>query len=317
MLDLRLLHQAITLASYRNYARAAQALQMSQPALSRSIAGLEAQLGEKLFNRTPRGVETTAFGDLLLSRGQALLDGATDLERDFNLMRGLEIGQLSVGVGAYPAQMSVGKAIGSLLSRHPNLRIEVISDDLRAIIDAVLAAKVDLAVIELSLAAGEPRLVTEPLPPHPACFYCRAGHPLLVDKDPTVERILQYPFVGTRMPPRVAKDFLELAKVGAIDPDTGDYLPPVKADSIGMVKDVVLASDAVAAAPIAFIAEEVALRKLVPLRARADWMQTGYGFVSLRGTTASPAADAFKDAVRRVEDQIIAAEKQVNSGGAA
>ena len=196
----------------------------------------------------------------------ALLDGATELERDFSLMRGLEIGQLRVGVGAYPAQMSVGKAIGSLLSRHPQLRIEVMTDDLRAIIDAVLAGKLDLAVIELSLAAGEPRLATEPLPAHPAHFYCRAGHPLLAEKDPTIEQILKFPLAGTRMPPRVAKDFLDLAKAGAIDPDTGDYLPPVKVDSIGMVKDVVLASDAVAVAPIAFIAEDVAQRTLVPLR---------------------------------------------------
>jgi DNA-binding transcriptional LysR family regulator len=271
---------------------------------------LEAQLGEKLFNRTPQGVETTAFGDLLISRGQALLDGATELERDFNLMRGLEIGQLRVGAGAYPAQMSVGKAIGSLLSRHPNLRIEVMKDDLRAIVDAVLAGKLDLAVIELSLAAGEPRLATEPLPPHAGHFYCRAGHPLLGENDPTLRQIMKFPLAGTRMPPRVANDFLELAQAGAIDPDTGDYVPPVKVDSIGVVKDVVLTSDAVAVAPIAFIAEEIALGKLVPLRARAAWMQTNYGFVSLRGTVPSPAAEAFKDAVRRVEDEVTATEQQ-------
>jgi DNA-binding transcriptional LysR family regulator len=290
---------------------------MSQPALSRSIAGLEAQLGEKLFDRTPHGVDTTAFGDLLLSRGQALLDGAADLERDFNLMRGLEIGQLRVGVGAYPAQISVGKAIGSLLSRHPSLRIEVMTDDLRAIIDAVLAAKVDLAVIELSLATGESRLTTEPLPPHPAHFYCRAGHPLLTETNPTFEQILKFPLAGTRMPPRVAKAFLELAKAGAIDPDTGDYLPPVKVDSIGMVKDVVLASDAVGVAPIALIADDIARRKLVPLRARAAWMQTAYGFVTLRGSALSPAAEALKDAVRCVEDEVIAAEEQAIADGAA
>jgi hypothetical protein len=51
---------------------------------------------------------------------------------------------------------------------------------------------------------------------------------LLANKRPTFQQILKFPFVGTRMPPRVAKDFLELAKAGAIDPDTGDYLPPVK-----------------------------------------------------------------------------------------
>lgn len=316
MLDLRLLHQAITLASYRNYARAAQALHLTQPALSRSIAGLEARLGEKLFNRTPRGVEPTAFGELLLARGRALLDDAAGLEREFTMMRRLDIGELRVGAGAYPAHLSVGQAVGRLSREHPLLRIEVMADDVRAIVGALLAAKLDLAVVELTLVAGEPRLVTEVLPPHPACFYCRAGHPLHAEGDPTLERILEFPFVGTRMPPRVAQSFLELARAGAIDRDTGDYLPPIKVDSIRMAKDIVLASDAVAVAPMSFIVDEVAAGKLVALSARAAWMQTGYGFVTLRGAALSPAAEAFKDEMRRVEDEIAAEERRTNGARA-
>ena len=45
MLDLKLLHQALMLERHRNFARAAEALHLTQPALSRSIAGLEAALG--------------------------------------------------------------------------------------------------------------------------------------------------------------------------------------------------------------------------------------------------------------------------------
>jgi DNA-binding transcriptional LysR family regulator len=317
MLDLRLLHQVVTLAGYRNYARAAQALHLTQPALSRSIAGLESRLGEKLFDRTPQGVEPTAFGKLLLARGQALLDSAGDLEREFRRMRGLETGELRVGAGAYPAYMPVGKAVGVLVSRHPNLRIEVVTEDLRAIVEALLARKLDLAVIELSLVAGEARLAAEALPAHPAHFYCRAGHPLLAEKDPAVERIVEFPFVGPRLPSRVAAQFLAFAKAGAIDRHTGDYLPPVKVDSIRMAKDVVLASDAVAAAPIAFIAEEIATGRVVPLRARSPWMQTGYGFVQLRDLTLPPAAEAFKTAVREVEDEMVAQERRVAGADAA
>ena len=313
MLDLRLLHQAIILASYRNYARAAQALHLTQPALSRSIAGLEARLGEKLFNRTPRGVVPTAFGELLLVRGRTLLDDSARIEREFNLMRGLEIGELRIGAGAYPAQMSVGRAVGRLTERHPALRVDVMADDLRGIIVALLAGRLDLAVVELSLVAGEPRLVTEKLPAHPGCFYCRAGHPLLAESDPGIARILEFPFVGTRMPPRVAQSFLELARAGSIDRDTGDYLPPIKVDSIRMAKDIVLASDAVAVAPQAFIAEEIAAGRLVVLAARAAWMQTGYGFVALRGVLLSPAAEAFKDEMRRVEDEITAGDRDLRA----
>lgn len=309
MLDLRLLHQAITLARFRNYARAAQALHLTQPALSRSIAGFESRLGERLFNRTQRGVEPTAFGALLLARGQALLDEAGALEREFALMRGLGAGELRVGAGAYPAQMSVGRAVGRLVGEHPGLRVEVLTDDVRVLVDALFAGKIELAVIELSIVAGEPRLAAEPLPAHPASFYCRAGHPLTSEAAPTIERILEFPYAGTRMPPRVAHAFLAVAKSGAIDRDTGDYVPPVRVDSVAMVKDVVMASDAVAAATLSFIANDIAHGRLVALSARAPWMQTGYGFVHLRGAVLSPAAQAFANAVRREEAALVAVEE--------
>jgi DNA-binding transcriptional LysR family regulator len=312
VLDLRLLHQAVTLARYQNYARAAQALHVSQPALSRSIAGLEARLGEKLFNRTSRGVEVTAFGDMLLARGRALLAGAAEVERDFKLMRGLEIGELRVGAGPYPAQMSVGTAIGRLTASYPSLHIELVTDDVRATIDALLGGRLDLAVIELSIVAGETRLATETLPPHKGFFYCRAGHPLLAMKDLTIEQILKYPFAGTRIVPRAARDFLALAKIGTIDADTGDYIPPINVDSIQMAKDIALASDAVSMAPIACLAAEIAIGTLVVLGARPAWMQTGYGLVWLRDIALSPAVEAFRKAMWSVEEEISATEVTAN-----
>jgi DNA-binding transcriptional LysR family regulator len=312
VLDLRLLHQAVTLARYQNYARAAQALHVTQPALSRSIAGLEARLGEKLFNRTSRGVEVTAFGDMLLARGRALLDDAAEVERDFKLLRGLEIGELRVGVGVYPAQMSVGAAVGRLAASHPSLRIDVITEDVRVTVDALLGGGLDLAVIELSIVAGETRLATEALPPHKGYFYCRAGHPLLALEDVAIEHILQYPLVGPRIVPRAARHFLALAKNGTIDGDTGDYIPPIKVDSIQMARDVVLASNAVAMAPIACLSEEIAAGKLGLLGARPAWMQTAYGLVWLRDIALSPAAEAFRQAVWSVEREISAMEAAAN-----
>jgi DNA-binding transcriptional LysR family regulator len=308
VLDLRLLHQAVTLARYRNYARAAQALHMTQPALSRSIAGLETRVGEKLFNRTPRGVEVTAYGEMLLARGRVLLDGAAEVEREFKLMRGLEVGELRVGVGPYPAVMSVGTAIGRLAATHPALHIQVMEEDLRATVDALLVGKLDLAVFELSIVAGETRLATEALPPHRGFFYCRAGHALLSEKDVTIDRILAHPFVGTRIAPRAARDFLALAKIGTIDGDTGDYLPPIKVESIQMAKDIVLAGEAVSMAPIACLAEEIAAGTLAVLGARPAWMQTGYGLVWLRDIPLSPAAEAFRKSIWRVEKEIAARE---------
>ena len=311
MLDLRLLHQALTLARHRNFARAAEALHMTQPALSRSIAGLEAALGEQLFNRARQGVEPTSFGEVLLARARSLLDEATELERDFRLLRGLDIGELRVGAGAYPAELSVGTAAGRLMSRHPGLRIDVTITDLRAIVAALLERRIDLAVLELSLVESEARIATEALPRHGGCFYCRAGHPLAGEEALTIERVLAFPFAGTRMPRRVGESFLRIARAGAIDPDSGDYLPPIKADSIRVVKDVVMQSDAVAAAPLAMIADEMRAGRLVALPLRAPWLSTGYGFVYLRDRRLSPAAEAFMAEVRGVEAALVAQSQQL------
>jgi DNA-binding transcriptional LysR family regulator len=192
------------------------------------------------------------------------------------------------------------------MNRHPQLRVELTTSDARTLIAAVLERKLDLAVMELSMVEGETGIATEALPEHPACFFCRAGHPLVQLPNPSLKQVLAYPYVGTRMPQRVAAGFLQLAKVGRIDTDSGDYLPPVKVDSIQLAKEVVLKSDAVGAAPLALLAPEIRSGRLRSLPLRQDWLHTRYGFVYLRDRQLSPAAQAFMAEVRTAEAGMVA-----------
>jgi DNA-binding transcriptional LysR family regulator len=304
MIELKLLRHASTLARHRNFARAAEALDLSQPALSRRIAGLEAALGVQLFNRSRQGVEPTAFGERLLTRGAELLVNVAELERELKLMQGLETGVLRVGAGTYPADLSVGAALGRLAVRHPQLHIELISGDFRAIVQDVLHMRLDLAVMEISVAELDPRLHAEPLPSHTAAFYCRVGHPLLQEATLDIAQVFAFPFACTKLPARVAKAFYQLARVGRIDPDSGDYLPPIKVDTVALAKVVVLTSDAIALAPPALIADEVRAGQLVTLPFSAPWLHTNYGFVYLKDRSLSPAAQAFIAEVRAVEAEI-------------
>jgi DNA-binding transcriptional LysR family regulator len=301
VIDLKLLRHALTLARHRNFARAAEALDLSQPALSRSIAGLETALGAQLFNRTRQGVVPTAFGERLLARGGSLLADAAELERELRLMRGLEAGVLRVGAGPYPADLCVGPALGRLASQHPGLRIELNTGDWRGIVKEVLDVRLDLAVVELSIVAQDARLQTEPLPRHGAAFYCRAEHPLLREREPTVEQAFAFPFVCTKLPARVGRMFYRLAKSGAIDPDTGDYLPPVKVDTVALATATVLTSNAIALAPLGLIADGVQAGRLATLPFSEPWLHTHYGFVHLRNRALDPAALAFMAEVRAVE----------------
>ena len=311
MLDLKQLHYAATLARHRNYARAAEALDMSQPALSRSISGLEANLGVQLFNRTYQGVEPTAFGERLLARGAELLTDAAELERELKLMLGLEIGVLRVGAGPYPADLCVGPAIGRLAAKYPRLRVDLNTGDWRAILQDVLTAKIDIAIIEQSVAEHDPRLVTEALPMHAGSFFCRAGHPLLAEKNPTLERMFQFPFACAKLPARAAEMFYRLAPTGAIDPDTGDYLPPIKVDSISLAKAVVLTSDAVALSALGLIAAEIETGQLVALPFRQPWLHTNYGFAYLKDRALAPSVLAFMVEVKAVEAELVEIEQRI------
>ena len=116
--DLHLIRHALALAKHGNFRRAAQALHVSQPTISRNIAALERSLGVRLFDRTRSGVEPTEFGRLVLERGRDLLAGAADLRREVGLRAGLDSGSLAVSAGPHPFEISVVHALTRLVAEH-------------------------------------------------------------------------------------------------------------------------------------------------------------------------------------------------------
>ena len=72
-MELAQLRYFLTVASHGNFTRAAYELRLSQPALSRSIAKLEQELGQPVFERKPRSIQLTAAGELLRIRAQQVL----------------------------------------------------------------------------------------------------------------------------------------------------------------------------------------------------------------------------------------------------
>ena len=139
VIELRLIRHAQALGQHGNFARAAGALNLTQPTLTRSIAALESLLGVPLFDRTPKGVTPTAFGRVLLERGDTVLRREADLRREIGLLAGLEQGSLAIGAGPYMGETSVARAIARVVSMHPNLRIRCESADPAEVLRDVLA----------------------------------------------------------------------------------------------------------------------------------------------------------------------------------
>jgi DNA-binding transcriptional LysR family regulator len=145
-LDLRLVRYFTVVADYRHFGRAATALLVAQPSLSRQIHRLEQDLGARLFDRTPRGVELTEAGEVFLPRAKALLRSAA--QAGAAARAAATPSRITIG---YTRGLIVTPAVRELHRRHADtdMRTVLLSwDEPRA---ALLDHRVDAAVCRLPL----------------------------------------------------------------------------------------------------------------------------------------------------------------------
>ena len=292
--DLRLLRHARALAEHGNFARAARSLHLTQPALSRSIQELERRTGIKLFERGKGGVDPTDLGRAFLERARTLLGHAETLEREVALLRGTGTGQLVVGSGTFPSVMFMGRAVATFLESNPKVGLRLVNDSWLNLLGALRRGETDLIV------AGEPppdataELCVTRLSERPGRFLVRPGHPLSRRDRPTLSDVLAYPLASiARLPPGVTDALLSAR--GARD--SGRALPDLGCDSVGLMKQVVAATDHVLMTPLCAAADELATGSLLALPVVEPGIRATFAIAWLGKRSLPPVAEAFVRAV--------------------
>lgn len=294
--------QFMAVAEHGSYRRAAAALHVSQPALSKSIQALESDIGHRLFDREARGVQLTEFGRRVLGHAQQMLAAEQDLQHDLDLIAGLATGQLKVALGPYPSVVSGYGAAARIARQHPQLNIALQVANWRAVTGAVVARQADLGIAELSDAAAHPELRTELVGQHRAYFFCRPAHPVLRRAPCCWADLLQFPWATTRLPPRVAQALPpDLGRAGHRDASTGDLVPAIELDVPMQLGGFASDSDTLVMSTFALMEVDLAAGRvcMVPLVAPAPIGE--YGFIWARHRSPSRAALAFMQAVRDEE----------------
>ena len=310
-IDIRLLRQVLALSKHRNFARAAETLHISQPALSRSIAGLEQSLGVQLFDRTPGGVEPTICGQAVIDRGHEILQKERDLRREILLIQGIEVGELSIGAGPFPFEIAVCHAVARLINRYPNLQIRIDKDSPPAIVNRVLTGDIDIGVADIRHCEDFARLTVELLPEHAVACCCRRGHPLAGRRSLSLDDLLDFPIVGTVMPPALAALLSRNHAAGRVNEDTKNFHPAITVDSLSAARNIALGCDALLPITPGCIARELESGDLVILDFTAPWMRIQYGFISMKNRTPSPGAMEFMARMREVEAEAIELEARL------
>jgi len=312
--ELRLLRAALALAEHRNFARAAKAVHVSQPALSRAIQELEQRAGTRLFDRTSQGAEPTDAGLVLLDHARDVMSRASDLGREMDLLKGLDKGELRIGAGTYPSHMYVDRALGRLAREHPSVRINVANDNFANLLPLLRKREIDLAVIEATAASADPELRVLPLQPRRGCFVVRAQHPVLqLRAEDQAAGVWDYPFVSTSrfssvMVKELAGARLRPDKIGKA---ATKGLTSIACESLHMMMTIAEESDAVALLPLNVAFEGVQRGNLAAIPA-PEWLRGNFGIVHLAHRSLSPLGQTFVRIVQEVDCEMLAWEERVS-----
>ena len=144
-MDVEQLRRLVVACEVGNLRAAAKLLHISQPALSSSIASLEAQLGATMLERSSKGVRATEFAQAILPRARHIINEERRIRTDLGHLRGLQENSISIGISAFSAVSLMPEILPSLLRQVSGIAITVVtarSDDL---VSMVANGTVDVA----------------------------------------------------------------------------------------------------------------------------------------------------------------------------
>ncbi|AKK09525.1 LysR family transcriptional regulator [Corynebacterium testudinoris] len=156
MIESRQLLYFLAVARAKNFSRAAEALEISQPPLSRQIKSLEDRLDTTLFYRSSQGVELTSAGEFLAEQAPALINEMRDLERDVHAIGSGRAGVLRLGfVGTATFQL-MPKLLVEIKDRLPNIEVRVSGEKLTPELEnLLLKRKIDAAILRPPVSSHE------------------------------------------------------------------------------------------------------------------------------------------------------------------
>jgi DNA-binding transcriptional LysR family regulator len=295
-MDLRRLNHLVALAELRNFGRAAERVNLSQPALSRSIQAAELELGLKLFDRGTVEVRCTAAGSFVVERARQLLFDSRCLERDVGHYRDRLLGDIAFGVGPFPAVSLLPALMVELRTQYAGINSRVEVNNWVYLLEHLRAEELDFFVADARDVPHDPDLLVEALTPQHGQFYVRAQHPLLALPIVSAHAIAAYGWASVRLPEVVKQQLRHLLglKVGAALPIC------VECDDVHLLKHIALHSDTVMGSTDLAVAQEVQAGQLVALPVQGiPSMHTAMGIVFLKGRSFSPIAEFAVDFLRK------------------
>lgn len=289
-ITLRHLQQIEVLAKLRSFAKASRHLGLSQPALSRSISTLEDQLEVKIFDRIHGNISLTVFGRHIIQKGSLVLQEMRVLQRDLNLLRETQAGEINIGCGPFPAQTFIGNALATFHSTHSNIDVNVTVDKTPRLLTLLRDRKLDLFVAETRVILDVQDLDIVSLEQQQGYFCCRTNHPLASLQTLHIQEILNFPIAVMWLPDDIILLLNELS--GMRLSKMGDLAAGViQCDNFEILSKIISTTDAIGIMTERVINRSYYREAITLLPLTLSGLKTHYSIVKNKRYSQPPAVE--------------------------
>jgi DNA-binding transcriptional LysR family regulator len=275
------LRHLISLAQSGSFTRSAEALFLTQPALSRSIHALEEELGQPLFDRVGRRSMLTPFGVEALRRARQLVFEADELAGIGRAMREGRSGAVRIGLGSGPGAMLMTPLLKTMAKSHPAIRIDIARGHTDVLARRLRERELDALVVDARSLSPSPDLRVASLVEMRGAFMVRQDHPLTRARGTLrFDALRQFPIASTPLSDEVARAMVERYGPSAHPAEC----VTLRCEEIHSLVEVVRESDAVLLAIRAAAPDlaELVIKPVMSATAR-------FGIVTLAGRAEPPA----------------------------
>jgi DNA-binding transcriptional LysR family regulator len=290
----RLLRHFVAVVEHGSVLSAARAIHISQPALTKSIQNLEAELGVPLFDRLPRGVTPTLYGKALFEHAKLLQNQAAQAVAEIRGLKEGRAGHLRLGVASF-AIAFLPKVIARLVDRIPGLTYDIVAGTYEDLTALVREGALDAVVSGFPPLHRAEDLEHESLTLGEFVIVCGTEHPLAKKRCSTLAALTKETWVLTNRPSAIVEMWeLEFREAGLTPPR-----PRVQSGSMLFVKSMVAESKLVTFMHRAVAGDEIAAGRLVVLSVPLSRStRTVEGIIYKPGAVHPPALRRLVEAIR-------------------
>lgn len=191
-MDINTLKAFVAVADTNSFSLAAERIYLTQPAVSKRIAALEAELGVKLFDRMGKTTSLNEAGRKLLPRANNMLQEMEDIQRSISNLSGNVGGILKMGTSHHIGLHRLPSVLRRFRQEHPDVQLDIRFLGSEAACHAVAQGKLELGIVTLPTEIS-PNLNIIQIWHDPLNFVVSCEHPLAQIPHPTLEELVKHP----------------------------------------------------------------------------------------------------------------------------